>query len=239
MKELTHNFGDLYEPVKALIILRKTGESQQSDYYIESYDMDEQGCPINGHPLSVRESNNLAKALQVNEKKAQGFLTPKGLMPSNVLHLNSCAEGYVIWHTPPQPVKLLFTENLGIPSGTANIPALIWKAGKGSLQIFAVTDTAMKETTPLFYAPFFNLYHDGRVCMGNVRIRIPNDCGLEQFMELWQDYFFNSYFSHLIGGHEPVKGNIVQLWQQMTATAEPFPTEILNATKYQLKNIIR
>lgn len=239
MKELTGTFGNLYEPVKALIILCKTGEGHQSDYYIESYDMDEQGCPINGHPLSVRESNNLAKALQVNEKKAQGFLTPKGLMPSNVLHLNSGADGYVIWHTPPQAVKLLFTENLGIPSALANIPALVWKAGKGSLQVFAVVDAVFQESTPLYYAPFFNLYNDGRVCMGNVRIRIPNDCGLEHFMELWQDCFLNSYFSHLIGGHEPVKGNIVQLWQQLAATEEPFPNDVLNVSKYQLKNLIR
>ncbi|QJD96271.1 PRTRC system protein B [Mucilaginibacter robiniae] len=239
MKDLTGTFGNLYEPVKALIILRKTGESQQSDYYIESYDMDDKGCPINGHPLSVRESNSLAKALQAGEKKAQGFLTPKDLMPPNVLHLNSGADGYVIWHTPPQPVKLLFTENLGIPSAMAHIPALVWKAGKGSLQLFAVYAAEFEETTPLFYAPFFNIYPDGRVCMGNVRIRIPNDCGLERFMERWQEYFFNSYFSHLIGGHEPIKGNIVQLWQQLTANAEPFPTEVLNPTPYQLKNLLR
>jgi PRTRC genetic system protein B len=239
MKELTGTFGHLYEPFKALVILRRIGESHQSDFYVESYDMDERGCPINGHPLTNKESNKLAKALQVNEKKSQGFLTPKGLIPSNVLHLNSGAGGYVIWHTQPQAVKLLFTENLRIPSGMASVPALIWKAGKSSLQIFAVDTLAFEETTPLYYAPFFNLYNDGRVCMGNVRIRIPNDCGLEQFMKLWQDYFFNSYFSHLIGGHEPIKTNIVQLWQQLATTAEPFPTEVLNPTKYQLKNLIR
>jgi PRTRC genetic system protein B len=239
MKDLTGTFGHLYEPVKALVILRKTGEMQQSDYYIESYDMDDKGCPINGHPLSVKESSQLAKALQVKEKKAQGFLTPKGLMPACILHLNSGSEGYVLWHTPPQTVKLLFTENLGIPSGAASIPSLVWKAGKGSLQLFAVVAKRFTETTPLYHAPFFNLYSDGRVCMGNVRIRIPADCGLEQFMELWQDYFFNSYFSHMIGGHEPVKANIVQLWQGLTASAEPFPTDVLNPTKYQLRNLIR
>lgn len=239
MKELTRTFGNLYEPVKALLILRKTGESHQSDYYIESYDMDDKGCPINGHPLSVRESNLLANALQSGEKKGLGFLTPKGLMPSSILHLNSGTDGYAVWHTPPQSVKLLFTENLRIPSGNANIPALVWKAGKANLQVFSIVDTVLQESTPLYFAPFFNLYQDGRVCMGNVRIRIPGDCGLEQFMKLWQEYFFNSYFSHLIGGHQPVKGNIVQLWQQLTATGEPFPTETLNTTQYQLKNLIR
>ena len=75
--------------------------------------------------------------------------------------------------------------------------------------------------------------------MGNVRINIPKDCALEQFMELWQDYFFNSYFSHLFGSHQPVKGNVVQLWQRLTNTDEAFPTDLLIANKYQIKHLIK
>ncbi|WDF77138.1 PRTRC system protein B [Mucilaginibacter sp. KACC 22773] len=239
MKELTGTFGNLYEPVKALLIMQKTGDGHQSDFYIESYDMDAAGCPINGHPLSIAECNKLAKALQASEKKAQGFLNPAGLMPKNILTINSGSSGYAVWHTPPQSVKLLFTENLDISSGMAQIPALVWKAGKNSLQVFAVTDTDFTENTPLCHAPFFNVYPDGRVCMGNVRIGIPKDCGLEQFMERWQDYFFNSYFSHLFSGHQPVRGNIVQLWQSLTAGQEPFPTDVLIPNKFHLKNLLK
>jgi PRTRC genetic system protein B len=237
MKDLTNIFGNLFLPVKALIVFQK--DSQNPDFYIESFDMDKNGCPINGHPLSVKESNALAKALQVNEKKARGFLNPKGLLPVNVLFLKSAVDGYAIWTTPQQSVKLMFVENLGIPSDTANIPAMIWCAGKNGLHVFALQDGELNEDTPLCHAPFFNIYPDGRVCMGNVQIRIPKDCGLEQFMELWQEYFFNSYFSHLFGGHQPVKGNIVQLWQQLTVTKAEFPADILIPTKFQLKNLIR
>jgi PRTRC genetic system protein B len=239
MKELTGTFGELYQPVKALLFLQKTGNSAQTDFYVESYDMDVAGCPINGHPLSVQESNKLAKALQVNEKKAQGFLNPKGLMPHHVLTINSSSSGYAVWYTPPQQMKLLFTENLGIPSGLAHVPAMVWKAGKNSIQVFAVADTDFTENTTLCHAPFFNIYPDGRVCMGNVRINVPKDCGLEQFMELWQSYFFNSYFSHLFGGHQPVKGNIVQLWQNLTETGEQFPTDVLIPNKFQIKHLIK
>jgi len=239
MKELTGTFGELYQPVKALLFLQKTGNGIQSDFYIESYDIDVAGCPINGHPLSIQESNKLAKALQVNEKKAQGFLNPKGLMPPNVLTINSSSSGFAVWQTPPQFIKLLFTENLGIPSGMAHIPAMVWKAGKNSIQVFAVAETGFTENTSLCHAPFFNVYSDGRVCMGNVKIGIPKDCGLEQFMELWQNYFFNSYFSHLFGGHQPVNGNIVQLWQRLTETGEQFPTDVLIPNKFTIKNLIR
>ena len=45
--------------------------------YVESFDMDETGCPINGHPLTVKEANALAKSLMVAEKKQRNFLNPK------------------------------------------------------------------------------------------------------------------------------------------------------------------
>jgi PRTRC genetic system protein B len=239
MKDLTGTFGDLYLPVKAMLFLQRVGNGNQSDFYVESYDMDSAGSFINGHPLSESESNKLAKALQSNEKKTQGFLNPKGLMPANVLTINSSSSGFAVWHTPPQAVKLLFTENLGIPSGVAHIPAMVWKAGKSSLQVFALTDTDLTTNTILCHAPYFNVYAEGRVCMGNVRIAIPKDCGLEQFMELWQSYFFNSYFSHLFGGHQSVKGNIVQLWQRLTKTQEPFPTEVLTPSKFKIQHLIQ
>lgn len=239
MKDFTNTFGNLYQPVKALLILQKTEQSHQSDYYIESYDMDSNGSPINGHPLSVKESHALAKALQVNEKKSQGFLNPQGLMPTNILTINSSSNGFAVWHTPRQSVKLLFKESLDISSATASIPALIWKANKNSLQVFALKDENITEDTPLCHAPFFNIYADGRVCMGNVRISIPKGCGLEQFIASWEDYFFNSYFSHLFSGHQPVNGNIIQLWQHLTVTQEPFPNEVLIQTKFQIKNLLQ
>jgi PRTRC genetic system protein B len=116
---------------------------------------------------------------------------------------------------------------------------MIWKAGRNGLQVFAITETDINMETPLCHAPYFNVYPDGKVCMGNVRIVIPKDCGLEQFMELWQSYFFNSYFSHLFGGHQPVKGNIIQLWQHLTLTGEKFPNKVLIPNKYMIKNLIQ
>lgn len=237
MKDVTGTFGHLYLPVKALLLLQRTGGEPQ-DFYVESYDMDAEGYPVNGHPLSVTEASRLARALQVSKRKAQGFLTPKGLMPANVLTLSSGSSGFALWYTPPQSVPLLFTESLGIPSGEARLPALVWKAGKSSLQVFAATGTDFKEDTPLHHAPFFNVYPDGRVCMGTVNIRIPLNCGLEQFMTLWQSYFFGSYFSHLFGGHQPVRGNIIQLWQHLNRTGEPFPDDQLIPNQMTLKNLL-
>ncbi|MES2111902.1 MAG: PRTRC system protein B [Bacteroidota bacterium] len=239
MNDLTNNFGKLYHPVKALIIYEKWESDYNNTTYVESYDMDERGCPINGHPLSIKEANSFAKALTVNEKKQRNFLNPKGLLSSHIVFLKTGNDGFAIWCTPAKRIKLLFTDSLGIPSGEANVPPLLWKAGKNHLSVFAILDENITGQTDLYHAPFFNVYPDGKVCMGNVAVQIPNDCCLETFIDLWQEYFFNSYFSHLFGAHVPVKGNIVQLWQNLTTSVDPFPVETLIPNNITINKLLQ
>ncbi len=238
MKNLTNAFGSLYHPQKALLIYQQ--ENNDKQVYIESYDIDLQGRPINAHPLSVTEGTALAKALHTKDSKNTTFLKPAGLLPKNLLYLQTERNGYAIWHTPKQNRKLLFKAGLGIDSGYANIPALIWKATKDGLVIYALADDKVIDLdTELYNAPFFNTYHDGRVCMGNVAISISKNCGLEEFAAQWEQAFFNSYFSHMMQGHNPVKGNMVQLWQSLVGTKKQFPVKTLITNKKTIKSLIR
>lgn len=236
MNDITQNFGTLYHPVKAFVLYEKDGTKQ---HYVESYDMDENGCPINAHPLSVREATALAKSLDTSEELQRNFLKPQGLLPKNVLYINPTQSGYVVWHTPKQRAQLYFTDSLKIPNGTASIPPLVWRASKDTLWIHALADdTEISAETPLYRAPLFNLYNDGKVCMGTVKIKIPADCLLEEFMSKWQRYFFESYFSHTLG-NSTVKGNIIQLWQSLVGTKKQFPIKTLIETRYTVKNLLK
>lgn len=238
MKNLTHAFGSLYHPQKALLIYQQQNSGKQ--VYIESYDIDTQGYPINAHPLSVTEGAVLAKALHTNQSKHTAFLKPAGLLPKNLLYLDTERNGYAIWHTPKQSRKLLFKAELGIANGFAHIPALIWKATKKGLAIYALNDDKdINLDTELYHAPFFNTYHDGRVCMGNVTISISKNCGLEDFITQWEQAFFDSYFSHMMQNHNPVKGNMVQLWQSLVGTEKQFPLKSLIPHQKTLKHLIR
>src|SRR5579872_4647907 len=172
MKEITNTLNDLYLPEKALIIYRHA--ANETEVYVEAYDMDRYGKPINAHPLAVEECRQLASALETSQELQNGFLKSRGLLPANVLHLNT-QQGFAIWHTPPQTVPLLFKSSLNIPCGEAKIPAMIWKADRDTLQVFAMKGKRKPETdTVLFHAPYFNIYHDGKVCMGTVDIDIEN-----------------------------------------------------------------
>jgi PRTRC genetic system protein B len=204
-----------------------------------SYDLDGEGRPVNAHPLSVTEAGLLARSLENVQQKGTGFLEPEGLLPENLLYLNPLPEQEkVIWYTPPTRRQLFFVRSLGLPSEKACVPSLLWVATKTGLRLFGLKgDHNPTLNTPLYYAPFFNLYQVGSVCMGTVDIALEG-LSLEGFIRNWEQYFFGSYFSHLIDGHNPVKGNLISLWKNLLTTGQPFPVEKLINTCLTLKKLI-
>jgi len=235
--DITTDFGKLYIPQKALVFYA-TGQICNKEFYIEAFDIGNDGTPINAKPLSVRESCRLAMLLNSSNKLRHAFLKPKGLLPESVLYINPEEEGFVIWQTRQRNNRLFFKESLGIRSGKANIPALIWKANRNELFLYALNENVKAtENTALFHAPFFNIYESGSVCMGNVGIDITPDIGLEDFIAGWEQYFFNSYFSHSIYGYA-AKTNIVQLWQGLIDKGNKFPNTTLKPNGLIIKDIL-
>lgn len=239
IKDITRDLGTLYYPKSALVIYETKGSN--TDTYVEHFDMDRNGNPVNAHPLSIREANFLAKALNTKQEKEKDFLQSNGILSTTVLHINPSADkGSVIWYTKTQQRQLYFLECLGIPNGKAFVPPMLWKADKNSLSVFAMkSGSRPTEQTKLYHAPFFNIYEDGKVCMGTVSIDIKNSASVEEFIQAWENYFFNSYFSHLINNHNPIKGNCVHLWKVLIDKDKPFPKDVLKSNNKTLKNILR
>lgn len=236
MNNITENFGTLYHPESALVFYQTKGSS--IDTYVEYFDMDKNGNPVNAHPLTVREANQLVKALNTTKEEKESCLKPKGLMGAHILCLDP-QRGKAIWFSKAQKRALYFTEGLGIPKGLASVPPMLWAAGRNSLFVFALgSNRRPTERAKLYNAPFFNVYEDGNVCMGNVDVSIKKTASLEEFTKAWEDYFFNSYFSHLMQGYNPTKGNCVSLWEDLIATGRAFPMEVLKRNKQTLKDIL-
>lgn len=235
MKNLTSPLQDIYLPAMALLMYE---HQLKSSCYIEAYDIAANGCPINARPLTITEAAEIATLLKTGSGN-NTFLRLGGLLPANVIYMDTSANGCVVWHTPPRKMQLFFINQLSIPCGKAWVPSLLWKASKTDLHIYALTGISRPNLkTPLYYAPFFNIYEDGRVCMGTVDTLITTNLSLEAFMKAWEKYFFNSYFSHMIGGVAPIQGNIVQLWQQQISTNRRFPQDCLKKHTLTIKRIL-
>jgi PRTRC genetic system protein B len=237
MKIITSEFSQFYSPNMALLVYENKFDGR--DVRVESYDIDKKGRPVNAHPLTVNESKALAKALATGPDMRTGFLHHKGIVHANLLYVD-LEQAFAVWYTPARQVELLFKKELTIPNGKAHVPPLVWKAHHNQLEVFALKEAERPtEKTPLFHAPFFNLYADGRVCMGTVDIEIDEDCSLPDFMALWEDYFWKSYFSHSIGGLTPITGNLVGLWQNLVSQPQtPFPVEVLKRNGKTVKDLI-
>jgi PRTRC genetic system protein B len=236
MNDIMENFGTLYHPVSALVFYQ--AERHHKDIYVEYFDMDKNGLPINAHPLTVKESKQLATALKVAREKKEPCLKCEGVMESRILHIDA-VYGRAAWFTKAMQRELFFTESLGIPKGRANVPPMLWIATRHRLTVFAL-DSNRRPTlnTKLYHAPFFNVYENGEVCMGTVDVRIKKTASVEEFTSAWESYFFQSYFSHLLKDHNPIKGNPVSLWENLIATGETFPKEVLKTTMNTLKNLL-
>lgn len=237
-KDITEIFGTLYHPKSALVFYE--AEEKDAPPYVEHFDMDKNGNPINAHPLTVKEAKRLAKDLNVERQDASSFLKPEGLMGTNILQVDPSYGGVVIWFTKATTKELYFVENLGIPNGTASIPPLLWVANKEKVFVFALKSGRRPTiNTILHHAPFFNIYADGKVCMGTVDVKIKKSSSLKEFTDAWESYFFGSYFSHLMNNHNPIKGNCVSLWKKLIETGVPFPTEVLLPCNKKLKDVLR
>ena len=236
VNDLTQDFGTLYYPKSALVFYETKGTD--TAMYVEHFDMDSNGTPTNAHPLTVKEANVLAKASQTDEEKNTAFLKPNGILPTNILHISPSEKGTVLWYTKAQQRQLYFVDSLGIPNGMAQVPPMLWLASKSSLTVFALANNRRPtEKTPLHYAPFFNIYEKGNVCMGTVSIDIKNSASVEEFIQAWEHYFFNSYFSHSLC-ENLTKKNIVNLWKDLINTDKPFPKEVLKKNNKTLKNLL-
>ncbi|MGJ1485721.1 PRTRC system protein B [Sphingobacterium multivorum] len=236
INDITKDFGTLYFPKSALVFYETKGTD--TAMYVEHFDMDSNGTPTNAHPLTVKEANVLAKALQTDEEKNTAFLKPNGILPTNILHISPSEKGTVLWYTKAQQRQLYFVDSLGIPNGKAQVPPMLWLASKSSLTVFALaSDRRPTEKTPLHYVPFFNIYEKGNVCMGTVSIDIKNSASVEEFIQAWEHYFFNSYFSHSLC-ENLTKKNIVNLWKDLISTDKLFPKEVLKKNNKTLKNLL-
>ena len=237
IKNITNDFGVLYHPTSALVFYQSK-EEDTINTYVEHFDIDN-GNPVNAHPLTVQEANALAESLHTAEEINRAFLKPKGILPTNILHINHTT-GTVLWYTTAQQRQLYFVNDLGIPNEKAQVPPMLWKADKSSLMVFALAkEQRPTEQTSLHYAPFFNVYENGTVCMGTMDINIKNSASIEEFTKAWEAYFFNSYFSHLLDSYNPIKGNCVNLWKNLIGTNKAFPQEVLKKNNRTLKNLLR
>ena len=164
--------------------------------------------------------------------KMMQTLVPEDYVSAELLGNHILAKGsdYLVWYCKPQQRQMWFKckEFGGEVSAKANHPGLVFIIGNGSWYVFAVKGNKRPtSSTPLYVAPYLNVWKGGRICTGN--IETPKG-ELKFSTEAWEEAFFRSYFTHPNqhekGALTSYRGGIFSLWRALMK-GRAFPTESL------------
>ena len=234
--ELTRKLRMLLHPRAALIAY--SGEKDNSyasdnNYFVEIRDIDDNGMMGEGRPVTVDFMNELVRGYSESHST-----TPYGRIPPNMLWCDprKGSEKY-IWYNPPRKRMMFFKEALRIENAEYHLPGVIYEAGESRLNVYAYTDVELTDNSDLFAAPFFNVT-GASVCLGSAKIEKPKDLTYTNLLEYWEKRFWLTEFSHLGGGGNPTKSNLVLVTK--AAKDKPFDLDELQPLKkLKLKDILR
>ncbi len=193
------------------------------------------GAMCAGRPLEV---NVIAKLLKTVDKFAHGttsMVSLHGEIPENLLYASTSIDSYkLVWYRKPEKRMFFFSEGLDIPNGEVMVPGLVYVTDGVGMSMYAFKGSKPKRV--LYHAPFFNVGNN--VCLGNGKLQKPKDQTYENWMKYWEDLFWRTEFSHILGGN-PVKGNLATIMKDCIKNDRPFPTESLKLLKVTLQSLYK
>lgn len=234
MNKITKDLTACVKPELAVIVYRYKGDDGDSSYYLERRDIDDSGKMGAGIPLTEDCISGMVRSFSSTDR-----LVVHGDIPINMLYAD-CRHGRekYVWYRKPEKRNIFFTEDLEIPSGLVSVPGLVYKVENKDLYVFSYVAKRLTSKTRLYRAPFFNVYDSGKICLGNAKIRKPQECTYSGIMEYWEDMFWKSEFSHLLGPN-PVCSNLSSLYKKLINTDKAFPVEELVKEKMKVGGLLK
>lgn len=169
-------------------------------------------------PVTMEFVEQLARSL--------GSDLPREILPAHVL----CRTHEVVsWWTPPMVRTLFFTMKgmEALDGEDFPVPALLWKLELKDRRLFVRAlrgEDRPEAPTPLFVAPFLNVYEQGLVCQGSMRR--PKVAALDKLHE-WEAGFFGAAgSSQLTAKATTRKGQLPALWKSLQGK-KSFPSRAL------------
>ena len=234
--ELTKKLRTLLHPQAALIAY--SGEQDNpydfdNSYFVEIRDIDENGMMGEGRPVTVDFMNCLVRGYSESRSS-----TPYGRLPPNLLYADTRkgSERY-IWYSPPGKRMMYFVERLGMENAEYHLPGIIYEARETRLDVYAYKGRQPDGETALYAAPLFNVTGSS-VCLGFAKIDMPKDLTYANLLGYWEKKFWLTEFSHLGGGGNPTRSNLVLVTK--SAKDKPFNLDELKPLKnMKLKDILK
>lgn len=225
MKFEVTSLGETYTLTHALLVYQAAGS--QGTYATKHPVQMIDGKPMirPGSPMTEGDYKELIEGLRPKDRPGIEWNDP-----------NILARGMsrLIWWTSPRKRAMFFKAS---PHAAKKVegknacptPGLVFMAGPRTLHVFAFKgEQAPTRQTRLYQAPFFNVWSDGKVCVGNAPLPAEDQRG---DLAAWERFFFGSNFTHpnfgqkdrLTLGIEPCA-----FWErQLKRPTKTFPERVL------------
>jgi PRTRC genetic system protein B len=113
-----------------------------------------------------------------------------------------------VWYSPSGKRMMFLSKSLAVRDGECPLPGIIYDTDGERLDVYAFKDEKPESGSLLYKAPLFNVTGQ-KVCLGNVKIKFPDNPDFDSYITYWERKFWLSEFSHLGGSLNPTKNNLV------------------------------
>lgn len=190
-------------------------------------------------PMSGDALKGVAKSYM---KRTEGIMELGGHVAPHLLY-GSYAPGktVVVWYRPACERNLNFNKSvIKVNNSMAKIPATLYVVLNENLYVFALmTDERPLMGTKLYNAPFFNIYADGKVCLGTAPVGKIKAKTFEKEAERFERGF---YMAEQNGGQSEknCKTQLTKLWPSLIKRNIIFPSkqELLQHKQYKTLGIL-
>ncbi len=208
-------------------------DRRKNTYYLEHRHVKNQGGRLTLQaptPMGEDVFRNIAQAFIKTRAANVRF---DGLIPEHILYGHSrLGITVVIWYRPAMSRLLNLSAHKG--DATAEVPATLYVLKDKSLYIYALIDSKRPGLeSRLYNAPFFNIYQDGRVCLGSARVGKKTST-FEGEAERYERAFYMAEQSSFADS-DKCKTPLKRLWEQLIKSKKPFPAkaELIQHPKYR------
>lgn len=215
------------DPKKAILIYacEAGGESFE---YMEMIEY-EKGVPTKTYPVPEAFFESIAYQFKKEREKSFRYSRFRDAESKSlkILGFHGDEENPVLYfYTPPRGFKLFFSDKK-LKNTLYPMPAFVWKAGKHTLDVFAVKDSFenLNKDTEVFHAPLMNM-HNGRVCLGSTDWPKSFHEDILSLCSQVVNNFFESKFTHFGGTSNVTNTNYYTLFNELTQKEE-YPEEEL------------
>lgn len=192
-----------WELTRAVLVYTSASATGERHAYATVHDVLHKGREARldaGVPATREACADLARALGATA-------TLGGFIPPRLLYLGARS---IIWWRPPWPARLFFDTTqaaagdqpddksgaalIGEKNGRCPQPGLVFAVAGGNWYVYALAgDERPHPGDALLRAPYFNVWEEGRICTGNVRL--PETLSTAA-LEAYEKAFFDSRFTH-------------------------------------------